>query len=101
MCVAAGYLAEGKQAKGDLVLSERVMLVAEMALSPDSNSREFTLCSSLDEPHGHFFSGISGGPILAQVKDEAFCPIGIIQEASPSSSQHTRQTEEFTSPLMS
>jgi len=98
MCVAFGYENEGKALRGNSIIGTRTLLGVNMASTPYPDWREFTLCSTLAAPHGHFFSGLSGGPILAQTRDKEFYPIGIIQEASPSSSKNERTQEAFTSP---
>ena len=65
LCLAAGYPDEHKSADGSILSSPMALVSAEVASNLSSDSTEFTLYSSLEEPHGYLFSGISGGPILA------------------------------------
>ena len=95
MCVAAGYPNEHKERmeleSRDLVSAGFLRAVAEVSSNLGSDQKYITLSSALEEPHGRFFSGMSGGPIYAQegdadvVADEDLLPVGIIFEGYPGS----------------
>lgn len=85
-CAAAGYANEGKWMEADKVVTPMPLAIAEVISRISGDSREFTLHSSLGEPHGIYFSGMSGGPILAVLGETEFLPIGLIFEGYPSSS---------------
>jgi hypothetical protein len=83
LCFAAGYADGHKYVEGEKVKSPMIGGTANLVSSLDPSSRQFTLFSSLAEAHGYFFSGMSGGPILA-TWDESCQAIGLIFEGSPS-----------------
>lgn len=95
MCVAAGYPNEHKERMEvdarEMVSAGFLRAVAEVSSNLGRDQKYITLSSALDEPHGRFFSGMSGGPIYAQegdadvVADEDLLPIGIIFEGYPGS----------------
>lgn len=82
-CFAAGYPTHHKAADGEFVSITMLGLGAAIASKLSPECREFTLSSALDAPHGYFFSGCSGGPILA-LWDGRFRPVGLITEGAPS-----------------
>jgi hypothetical protein len=84
LCHAAGYPDEHKSADGAILSAPMTLVTAELSSKLSDSSREFTLSSQLDKPHNFFFSGISGGPILATWGDR-FSPIGLVFEGEPSS----------------
>lgn len=97
--VAFGYLNEHKTVRDNMVDMLGATVVAEMRSSLTSKSREFTLCSTLEIAQGYTLSGMSGGPILLQAMDGGFHPVGIVQEATPSSARHTKEKGGFTTAL--
>ena len=96
MCAATGYPNEHKNQVDvedrDMVAASFLKVVAEVSSELGSDKKFITLSSTLDEPHGHYFSGMSGGPIYAiegdldrEVSDEELIPIAIIFEGYPGS----------------
>lgn len=85
MCAAAGYADEHKTTQGDHVSTPMPLVTAELQSRLSADAREFTLNSTLKEPHGIYFSGMSGGPILGMYGEGAYTPIGLIFEGYPSS----------------
>ncbi|GIK97834.1 MAG: hypothetical protein BroJett029_20430 [Alphaproteobacteria bacterium] len=95
-CVAAGYPDEHKTAVvhdgADKVSNRLLTVVAEVASQLGSTARCITLSSTLDKPHGYYFSGMSGGPVYAvegaeqrTIEDDELLPVGLIFEGFPSS----------------
>lgn len=84
MCAAAGYPTEHKERSGEIVESPMTLTIAELGSTIDAIVQQFTLSSKLEEPHGFYFSGTSGGPIIG-CWDKEFQAIGLIFEGSPSS----------------
>ena len=82
-CHAAGYADEHKSMQDDNVTAPMPLVTAEVTSKLSDDCREFTLSSSLTEPHGMYFSGLSGGPVLAAWGDR-FTPIGLVFEGYPS-----------------
>ena len=68
-CLAAGYPDEHKKQVvhdgTDKVSNQLVTVVAEAASQLGRAERCITLSSTLDKPHGFYFSGMSGGPVYA------------------------------------
>lgn len=96
MCVAAGYPNEHKkqlEVDGrDMVGTGFARAIAEVSSTLGRDQKFITLSSLLDEPHGYFFSGMSGGPVYAAegeetllMMDEELFPVGIIFEGYPGS----------------
>lgn len=85
MCAAVGYADEHKTAQDDRVSTPMPVVTAELQSELSADAREFTLSSSLEEPHGVYFSGMSGGPIIGVWGDGNYIPIGLIFEGYPSS----------------
>lgn len=94
MCAAAGYATEHKELSGDYVRTPMPLAIAELRSTIKADTRQFTLSSTLAEPHGIYFSGTSGGPILG-CWDEAFTPVGLIFEGYPSSRKQEKQELSF------
>jgi len=84
LCAAAGYADEHKTTQDDKVTVPMPVVTAELQSKIQPDTREFTLSSSLSEPHGMYFSGMSGGPILALWGNDNLAPIGLIFEGYPS-----------------
>ena len=63
--------------------------------SPSPQHREdFILCSPLDREHGFGFSGISGGPVLAESEaNQCFYFTGLVFEGTPSTTEHGANEE--------
>lgn len=81
---AAGYLDEHKTDDGKMLKSPMALVAANLSSSVTDQSREFTLFSSLAEPHGYYLSGISGGPIVT-LQDDKIIPVGLVFEGEPAS----------------
>jgi hypothetical protein len=95
-CHAAGYPCEHKVDSGTVVRSPMPRVVAELRTTVSKGTKEFTLHSSLNEPHGFFFSGMSGGPIVGETDKGDLVPVGIVFEGAPSSKK--RQRSIFAGP---
>ncbi|WP_095203803.1 hypothetical protein [Mesorhizobium carmichaelinearum] len=102
MCVAAGYPNEHKEQLEvdgrDMVGAGFMRAIAAVSSTFGRDQKFITLSSVLDEPHGHFFSGMSGGPVYAAegdedrpIEDEELFPVGIIFEGYPSSGRGERR----------
>lgn len=81
---AAGYATLRKRRSGKMVETDMPVAYADLHTPLGPDTREFTLHSTLEEPHGVYFSGMSGGPIVG-CWDDRFLPIGIVFEGEPSS----------------
>lgn len=107
-CLAAGYPDEHKQKTGEKIANQFVVVVAEIASRLARTERLIALSSTLDQPHGYYFSGMSGGPVYAaegheqrEVQDEELFPIGIIFEGFPSSGRADMQgSRDFASAFL-
>ncbi|MBF0376252.1 MAG: hypothetical protein HQK72_02100 [Desulfamplus sp.] len=80
-----GYPTKHKSQKGDYVASPCVTIFAEIVSNLNENSNQITLFSTLEKPHGYYFSGISGGPIFVSSDEDRRYPIGIVYEGQPGS----------------
>lgn len=89
LCQAAGYLNEHKTRENGMVAAPMAEITVEREAPLSVDTRSFSLFSTLEEKHGWYFSGTSGGPILA-CWDDQFTPIGIVFEGSPSSSRRSK-----------
>ncbi|HVH77172.1 MAG TPA: hypothetical protein VM755_19830 [Stellaceae bacterium] len=100
-CAAAGYLNEHKRTfstgDGDKIANQLAVVVAEVSSAIGRSERRFTLSSQLSQPHGYYFSGLSGGPVYAiegdqqrEVPDGELFPIGIIFEGFPAGQQPSK-----------
>jgi len=99
-CCAAGYPDEHKWDDGNTTVSSPMpLVVAELTSALSNGSREFTLNSTFDKPHGWYLSGMSGGPILATWRDR-FTPIGLIFEGEPSSASSSSAWADPSSVLI-
>jgi len=93
--IAGGYATEHKDTDGKYVLSSFLEIVADSPSGVDPTRATFMLFSALDKEHKFFFSGMSGGPVFYQYKDDREAvPIGIIYEGSPGSSAEWRKRGE-------
>lgn len=95
-CLAAGYPDEHKTGVmhdgTDKISSPLFVVVAEATSHLGRDERYITLSSTLEKPHGYYFSGMSGGPVYATegaeqrtVADDELFPVGLIFEGFPSS----------------
>lgn len=96
VCHAAGYPTEHKEDAGGIVRSPMPRVMAELQSTISDGMKEFTLHSRLDQPHGMFFSGISGGPIVGETTQRDLVPVGIVFEGAPSSKK--REQSIFAGP---
>jgi len=85
---AVGYLNEHKHNQADNVATPMNFAVADLASSIGPQLPTFTLSSIVDEAHGLFFSGMSGGPVFITASEDKMIPVGIIFEGGPSSGRH-------------
>ena len=83
-CAAAGYPNHHKEREGEMVASLMPVATAALGAPLSRDARQFTLTSALEEPHGIYFSGMSGGPIVGCL-EKGPVPIGLIFEGMPSS----------------
>jgi hypothetical protein len=84
---AAGYPTEHKTLIGNQVQAPMTFVVATLKSPFGPNDKTFVLFSTLDKPHGWYFSGMSGGPIFAIVDNATLFPVGIVFEGGPSSAK--------------
>jgi hypothetical protein len=98
MCVAVGYPTEHKVIKDETVAATVLLVLAELASTITHVSNEFTMCSTLEEPHGYFFSGISGGPIFAMSKEGKHTIIGMTFESALSNDRRPSEADSFAGP---
>lgn len=85
---AVGYLNEHKYRQADKIATPMNFVAAELASSIGPQLPTFTLSSILDQAHGLFFSGMSGGPVFIAVSEDTLVAVGIIFEGGPSSGRH-------------
>lgn len=95
MGAAAGYATHGKRRAGKFVETDMPLVIAESHSQLGPQTREFTMRSTLDEPHGIYFSGMSGGPIVG-CWDDKYLPIGFVFEGEPSSPR--KEASIYTGP---
>jgi len=86
MAKAYGYPTEHKTQDQGYVVSPCFTVCAEIASQLSQNSPQFTLFRTLENPHGYFFSGMSGGPIFV-FSDTNCYPIGVVYEEGRPGSQ--------------
>lgn len=86
MGTAFGYPTEHKKLQGDHVATPCIKVSAEIVSSLNPEVNQLTLFSSLNQPHGYFFSGLSGGIIILS-SEELYEPVGIVYEGQPGSSK--------------
>jgi hypothetical protein len=84
--LAAGYPTEHKYNVEEELAVGMALVAAEPASTMSPSSTSFTLHSSVEVPHGYYFSGLSGGPIFLPEEVDRLVPVGIIIEGGPSSS---------------
>lgn len=96
-CLAAGFPSEHKRwtqvGQASAIKSLFVTPIAELNSTLDPGLPTFTLMSTMENPHGYHFSGMSGGPVYAIDPVERLdsttnlFPIGIVFEGHPGSSR--------------
>ncbi len=90
MCAAAGYPDDPEYKETGFVEDKEMLavpmflVVAEVAAPLTRDQRIITLSSRLKEPHGYYFSGVSGGTLYT-AEDDILVPAGIVFEGYPSS----------------
>jgi len=84
---AYGFPNDHKSRQGDSVAVPMPRIVAKLQDAPSPDRPSFILYSTLDREHGFGFSGVSGGPVVAEdtTQDDLFHFVGIVYEGSPSS----------------
>ena len=80
---AIGFATEHKSQEQDKVASPLHVVTAEVASNLGPQYDKITLSASLEEPHGRFFSGMSGGAIFGDDGSDDPRPIGIVIAGSP------------------
>ena len=91
---AYGFPDVHKYVAGDKVAAPMPRITVELQSSSPQHREDFILCSPLDREHGFGFSGISGGPVLAESEaDQCFYFTGLVFEGTPSTVEPT-STEE-------
>jgi hypothetical protein len=89
MLIAAGYPDEHKQSVSDSGEEKVIATLTLVAAAADGAISKFEpevhMRSRLGEPHGYYFSGMSGGPMYVQ-QDELIIPVGILCEGWPATS---------------
>ena len=71
-------------------------ITVELQSSSLQHREAFVLCSTLEREHGFGFSGISGGPVLAESEvDQHFYFTGLVFEGMPSSVESSGNSEAF------
>lgn len=99
MWAAYGFPNDHKYLAGDKVSAPMPRIILELQSSAPQQREDFVLCSPLEHEHGFGFSGISGGPVLAESEaDQRFYFTGIVFEGMPSSVKPTGNTEAFLGP---
>ncbi|WP_148307749.1 hypothetical protein [endosymbiont of unidentified scaly snail isolate Monju] len=79
---AFGYPTDHKEHQGKYVSAPCLHVTAEVVSRLGARETKITLFSELDEPHGFFFSGMSGGIIILQ-HEEFYDVAGIVYEGQP------------------
>ncbi|MDH6152665.1 MULTISPECIES: hypothetical protein [Paraburkholderia] len=87
LCLAAGYPNEHKTLIGDKVAVPMLEVYAHYQQNGAVHPGTLTLHSQLEEEHGFFFSGLSGGPVYAQDSAGDVLAVGIVFEGSPGSKE--------------
>ncbi|MBK9616759.1 MAG: hypothetical protein IPO35_15110 [Uliginosibacterium sp.] len=99
MWAAFGFPNGHKYLEGDKVVAPMPRITVELQSSSPQQREDFTLCSPLEREHGFGFSGISGGPVLAESgADQRFYFTGLVFEGMPSSVQPSGDAEAFLGP---
>lgn len=84
-CAAVGYLTEHKTESDQGISTGMALSTVDVASAVSKDTVSFRLHSRLEEPHGYWMSGMSGGPVLALKSSTEFDVIGIVYEGGPSS----------------
>jgi len=91
---AYGFPTAHKYLAEDKVASPMPRITVELQSSSPQHREDFILCSPLDRQHGFGFSGISGGPVLAESEaDECFYFTGLVFEGAPSTAEPASTSE--------
>lgn len=83
LACAIGFATEHKSRELDKVASPLHVVTAEVASNLGPQYDKITLSASFEEPHGRFFSGMSGGAIFGDDGSNDLRPIGIVIAGSP------------------
>ncbi len=78
--LAAGYFNEHKFTIEKKLAVQLALVFAEAASNMSAQSPTFSLHSTLKQPHGYYFSGMSGGPIFLPQEADKLLPVGIVIE---------------------
>jgi len=91
---AYGFPNGHKYLAGDKVAAPMPRITAELQSSSPQDREDFVLCSPMDREHGFGFSGISGGPVLAESEaDQCFYFTGLVFEGTPSTTEPASNEE--------
>ena len=90
MGTAFGYPTEHKEKQGNHVAATCINASAEIVSQLNHNSTQLTLFSTLNKPHGYFFSGLSGGVVILS-NEESYVAAGIVYEGQPGSSKDFKE----------
>lgn len=95
--LAYGFPDGHKSLTGTTVSAPMPRITIELATFPPTPDKPtYTLCSTLPNPHGWGFSGISGGPVLvAHTAGGQYAYVGIVFEGSPSAVAIEENLESF------
>ena len=91
---AFGYPTEHKTQSTKFVESPLIHVTAEVTRTLSPHDSSFLLASTLDNEHGYFFSGMSGGPVFYANEDGEITLIGIVYEGAPGSSKEWQARDE-------
>lgn len=96
---AYGFPTGHKSQVGTTISAPMPRIAVEMANRPSQDRPIFTLHSTVENPHGWGFSGISGGPVLAIDADaELIHFIGLVFEGTPSEALEPTQPDAIFGP---
>lgn len=85
---AYGFPTKHKYVAQDKVAAPMPRITAELQSASPQHREDFILCSPLDREHGFGFSGISGGPVLAESEaKQCFYFTGLVFEGTPSTTE--------------
>lgn len=92
MGIAFGYPTEHKELQGKHVAAPCINASAEIVSDLTFDSTQLTLFSTLDQPHGYYLNGLSGGLIILSSED-SYEPAGIVYEGQPGSSKDFKEKQ--------
>lgn len=93
---AYGFPNGHKYRSGDKVAAPMPRITVKLQSLSPQHREDFTLYSELDGEHCFGFSGISGGPVLAESEvDQCFHFTGLVFEGSPSTTEPVSSDEAF------